>query len=269
MNQIIRASLLAGIIAFSSGQAAVVNVNLNVTTADGFAIQDQSSAGLIAGNLIKIGVFVNTTSGAALSGSEITSLFTSQSDFAAGRDSLLASFVEIGEARIGFGLANGSGVDGAVLNGLTGATTDHPFGTTPFEYANGLDAGTFRRNWLDNTMQIQNSNVGTSPFNSIANTKLNGLQVSLIAFNASTLSGATELMVARNSVSTEALPSAEGDSVTFGLDASSELLVGSSGTAAFLTIPEPGTTSLVCLASALLLGHRRLRLQRKLPNQIY
>lgn len=238
-------------------QGATVNVNLNVSTADGYVINNSANSALGSGSLVKIGVFVNTATGAFLSGTNVAALFTGQSTFSEGVTSLLGSFVEIGEAKIGFGLANGSGVDGAVLNSLTGATTSHPFGTAPYEYSNTADAGTFRRNWLDNTLPIQNSNVGSSPFNSINNTKLNGLAVSLIAFNGSTVGASTELLVARNSVLSEFLPSAEGDVANFGLDKDSELILGifnATGTDSgnFQTIPEPGITSLVLLGMGIL-----------------
>ena len=127
--------------------------------------------------------------------------------------------------------------------------------------------GTFRRNWLDNTLPIQNSNVGSSPFNSISNTKLNGLAVSLIAFNGSTISGSTELLVARNTVLSESLPSTDGDSVTFGLDGSSELIIGTASSAAFQTIPEPSSISLALLGGAVLFA-RRLRNQSTQPHNL-
>jgi hypothetical protein len=235
-------------------QGAVVNVQLNVSTADGFSIRESGGSAL-RGALVKIGVFVNTTNGSALSAGEVAALFTGQSTFSGGVTSLLGSFVEIGEAKFGSGLANGSGESGAALRDLTGVTTSYPFGA-PYEYNSNEASGTFRRNWLDKTLPIQNANVTPSPFTSINNTKLTGLAVSLIAFNGSTVANSTELLVARNSVDTEVLPNAEGETSNFGLESSSELILGTfTGTPSsgyFQTIPEPGTISLVLLGMGIL-----------------
>jgi hypothetical protein len=126
----------------------------------------------------------------------------------------------------------------------------------PFQYTDSFGDGVFTRNWVDNSLSLQTSNVGSAPFNSVANTKLSGLQLALIAFNGSSVGSSTELIVARNAVSTELLPGEEGNSATFAVNSASELLLGSAvGATAFNAIPEP--THLSLLGLTLLAALRR------------
>jgi hypothetical protein len=235
--------------------SATVNVNLGVSTAGGFALKDSAGADLASGSLVKLGVFVNTASGAQLTNASVQGLYNALSTFNQNTTSILANFIQIGEGKINFGLANG--LAGGQLGSEAGATENYL--TDPFTFTSEFGSGAFNRSWLDNTLSIQDASVGSAPYNSLANTKLVGLQVAAIVFNGSTVAGSTEFLVARNNVVTEALPSESGTSVTFSLaSASSDLLIGTAvGATAFQTIPEPSTMALSLIGSIALLRRRK------------
>lgn len=239
----------------SVAYSATVNVNLNVSTPDGFTLRDSAGNDLIGGSLVKLGVFVNTSNGAELNNSSVIGLYNPGSTYSQNTANILASFIQIGEGKINFGMANGR-ADGS-LGTFFGATEDYL--TDPYTFADGYAIGGFNRGWVDNTLAIQNLNVGVAPFNSLTNTKLVGLQVAAIVFNGSTVNGSTEFLIARNSVATEVLPSSDGDNVTFSLaGTSSNLLVGTAdGLTAFRTIPEPSAVSLVLIGSMAILRCRK------------
>ena len=234
--------------------SATVNVNLSASTPDGFILRDSAGANLISGSLVKLGVFVNTTTGAQLSNTSVSGLYNGISTYNQNTTNILANFIQIGEGRINFGMANGLA---AGQLGLVGAEADYL--TDPFVFTSEFGAGAFNRSWADNTLGIQDANIGLAPFNSLANTKLVGLQVAAIVFNGSTVADSTEFLVARNNVVLEALPSDSGSSVTFSLaSASSDLLVGTAvGSTAFKTIPEPSTVSLFLIGSIAILRSRK------------
>ena len=238
----------------SVAYSATVNVNLNVSTPDGFTLRDSAGNNLSDGSLVKLGVFVNTSNGAGLNDSSVTGLYNPGSSYSQNTANILANFIQIGEGKINFGMVNGL-VVGQL--GLAGAVADYL--TDPFTFTSEYAIGGFNRGWYDNTLAIQNSNVGTAPFNSLTNTKLVGLQVAAIVFNGSTVIGSTEFLIARNNVATEFLPSSDGDSVTFSLaSASSDLLVGTAvSSTAFQTIPEPSTVSLFLIGSMAILRSRK------------
>ena len=239
-----------------AGHCATVAVGTTVVVPGSFKLQGSDSVALATGSLVKLGVFVNTTTGAALTGSAITGLFDVNRAFGLNVSSLLGSFIQIGEAKIGYGLANGQYAEGAGVLASIGAEQDYLDSAAPFQYTDGFGDGVFTRNWVDNALSLQTSNVGSSPFNSVANTKLSGLQLALIAFNGSSVGSSTELIVARNAVSTELLPGEEGNSATFAVNSASELLLGSAvGATAFNAIPEP--THLPLLGLTLLAAMRR------------
>ena len=246
-------------LANSTGHCATVNVGTTATVADGFKLQGSDSVALATGSLIKLGVFVNTTTGAALTGSSITSLFDVNRAFGLNVSALLGSFIQIGEAKIGYGLANGQYAGGLGVLASIGAGQDYLDSTAPFQYTDSFGDGVFTRNWVDNTLSLQTSNVGSAPFNSVANTKLTGLQLALIAFNGSSVGASTELIVARNAVPSEVLPADDGNSATFAVNSASELLVGTAVGAtainAVSSIPEP--THLPLLGLTLLAALRR------------
>jgi hypothetical protein len=204
---------------------------------------------------VKLGVFVNTTSGLQLNNASVQGLYNASSTYNQNTTSILANFIQIGEGMINFGLANG--LAGGQLGSEAGATQNYR--TDPFTYSSEFGLGAFNRSWLDNTLSIQDVNVVPAPFNSLANTKLAGLQVAAIVFNGSTVAGSTEFLVARNNVVTEVLPSETGQSATFSLaSASSDLLVGTAvGSTAFQTIPEPSTMTLSLIGSIVLLRRRK------------
>jgi hypothetical protein len=253
-------------LANSTGHCATVNVGTTATVADGFKLQGSDSAALASGSLVKLGVFVNTTTGAALTGSAITSLFDVNRAFGLNVSALLGSFIQIGEAKIGYGLANGQYAEGLGVLASIGAEQDYLDSAAPFQYTDSFGDGVFTRNWVDNTLSLQTTNVGGSPFNSVANTKLSGLQLALIAFNGSSVEASNELIVARNAVSTEVLPGEEGNSATFAVNATSEILlgnaVGATAINAVASIPEP--THLPLFGLALLAALRR----RNSPSKV-
>ena len=234
--------------------SATVNVNLGASTAEGFKLKDSAGADLTSGSLVKLGVFVNTTSGLQLNNASVQGLYSAIGTYNQNTTSILANFIQIGEGKINFGMANGL-VAGQL--GFLGAEADYL--TDPFTFTSEFGPGAFNRTWADNTLSIQDANVGLGPYNSLANTKLVGLQVAAIVFNGSTVAGSTEFLVARNNVSLEALPSESGSSVTFSLaSASSDLLVGTAvGSTAFKTIPEPSTVSLFLIGSIAILRSRK------------
>lgn len=239
----------------SVAYSATVNVNLNVSTPDGFTLRDSAGNNLIGGSLVKLGVFVNTSNGAELNNSSVTGLYNPGSTYSQNTDNILANFIQIGEGKINFGMSNGR-ADGT-LRTFFGASEDYL--TDPYTFTDGYAIGGFNRGWVDNTLAIQNANFGVAPFNSLTNTKLVGLQVAAIVFNGSTVNGSTEFLIARNNVATEILPSSDGDTVTFSLaSASSNLLVGTTvGSTAFQTIPEPSAVSLFLIGSMAILRCRK------------
>jgi len=248
-------------LANSAGHCVTVTVGTTVSVPTNFRLQGSDSVALATGSLVKLGVFVNTTTGAALTGSDITGLFNVNRAFGLNVSSLLGSFIQIGEAKIGYGLANGQYAGGEGVLASIGAEQDFMDSAAPFQYSNTIGDGRFIRNWVDNSLSLQTSNVGSAPYNSVANTKLTGLQLALIAFNGTSVGGSTELIVARNTIGTEILPGAEGDSSTFSANSLSELLVGSAvGSSAFnaqSSVPEP--THLPLLGLTLLAAlHRRI-----------
>ena len=234
--------------------SATLNVNLTVSTPDGFTLKNSAGADLSSGSLVKLGVFVNTTSGVQLNNASVQGLYNASSTYNQNTTSILANFIQIGEGKINFAMANG--LKAGQLR-FVGAEADYL--TDPFTFSSEWGPGAFNRTWADNTLSIQDANVGLGPYNSLANTKLAGLQVAAIVFNGSTVVGSTEFLVARNNVALEALPSDSGSSVTFSLaSASSDLLVGTAiGSTAFQTIPEPSTMTLSLIGSIALFRRRK------------
>jgi hypothetical protein len=234
--------------------SATVNVNLGASTAEGFKLKDSAGADLTSGSLVKLGVFVNTTSGLQLNNASVQGLYSAIGTYNQNTTSILANFIQIGEGKINFGMANGL-VAGQL--GFLGAEANYL--TDPFTFTSEFGPGAFNRTWADNTLSIQDASVGLGPYNSLANTRLVGLQVAAIVFNGSTVAGSTEFLVARNNVALEALPSESGSSITFSLaSASSDLLVGTAvGSTAFQTIPEPSTMALSLIGSIALLRRRK------------
>jgi hypothetical protein len=242
------------LVASSVVNSATVNVNLGVSTPEGFTLKNSAGADLSSGSLVKLGVFVNTTSGSELNNASVQGLYNASSTYNQNTTSILANFIQIGEGMINFGLANGLK---AGQLGLVGAEADYL--TDPFTFTSGYGSGAFNRSWTDNSLSIQDVNVGLGLYNSLANTKLVGLQVAAIVFNGSTVAGSSEFLVARNNVVTEALPSESGASVAFSLaSGSSDLLIGTAiGSTAFQTIPEPSTMTLSLIGSIALLRRRK------------
>jgi hypothetical protein len=242
------------LVASSVVNSATVNVNLGASTAEGFKLKDSAGADLTSGSLVKLGVFVNTTSGLQLNNASVQGLYSAIGTYSQNTTSILANFIQIGEGKINFGMANGL-VAGQL--GFLGAEANYL--TDPFTFTSEFGPGAFNRTWADNTLSIQDASVGLGPYNSLANTKLVGLQVAAIVFNGSTVAGSTEFLVARNNVALEALPSESGSSITFSLaSASSDLLVGTAvGSTAFQTIPEPSTMALSLIGSIALLRRRK------------
>ena len=238
----------------SVAYSATVNVNLNASTAAEFFLRDSAGNNLIGGSLVKLGVFVNTNTGAELNDSSVIGLYNPGSTYSQNTANILANFIQIGEGKINFGMANGRA---AGFLGSFGATENYL--TDPYTFTDGYAIGGLNRSWVDNTLAIQDANVGVAPFNSLTNTKLVGLQVAAIVFNGITVNDSTEFLIARNSVASEILPSSDGDAVTFSLaSASSNLLVGTTvGSTAFQTIPEPSAVSLFLIGSLAILRSRK------------
>ena len=82
--------------------ASVINVSLNVSTADGVTLKDSAGAVLADNSLIRIGYFYNPTNGAGLTNGAIQSLYQGSANFTANNSALLANFLEIGTGRVGF-----------------------------------------------------------------------------------------------------------------------------------------------------------------------
>jgi len=269
MNRNLKRTWLAGCLAISAvalpTQAAIVNVSLSVVTEDGFNLRGSSGAALANGSLVRIGYFYNPSTGLALDNTAITALYNPSAEFSANRDSLSAKFLEIGTATVGFVGINGSSLGYfSTDNGEDGI--NRPYGTAPANFAKVDDdgnplPGTFGRVWFDGTLPIES--LGTSPYNSISNVKLTGALLSVIAYNATTESASTELLVARALAGSE-LPSAdETASVALGVDTSA-LLIGTGLTGAYATIPEPSTLGLFGLGALLFVSRRKSNLGKNL-----
>ena len=99
---------LAG--AVPSASAAIVNISVSVGTEDGFKLVDSSESALANGSLVRIGLFYNPSTGAALDNTAIAALYNPLSAFSANLTSLSSSFLEIGTGTIGFTGLNGSDV---------------------------------------------------------------------------------------------------------------------------------------------------------------
>ena len=239
----------------SVAYSATVNVNLNASTAAEFFLRDSAGNNLIGGSLVKLGVFVNTNTGAALSDSSVTGLYNPGSTYSQNTANILANFIQIGEGKINFGMANGRAAGS--LGTFFSVSQDYL--TDPYTFTDGYGIGGLNRGWIDNTLAIQDANVGVAPFNSLTNTKLVGLQVAAIVFNGITVNDSTEFLIARNSVASETLPSGDGEARTFSLaSTSSNLLVGTTvGSTAFQTIPEPSAVSLFLIGSLAILRSRK------------
>ena len=270
MNRNLKRTWLAGCLAISAvalpTQAAIVNVSLSVVTEDGFNLRGSSGAALANGSLVRIGYFYNPSSGLALDNTAITALYNPSAEFSANRASLSAKFLEIGTATVGFVGINGSNLGYfSTDNGEDGI--NRPYGTAPAVFAREDDngnplPGTFIRAWLDATLPIEN--LGAAPYNSIANVKLTGALLSVIAYNASTEGAATEFLVAR-SAAAAGLPSEAGVSSSFDLGVtSSTLLIGTSVTGGYATIPEPTTAGLIALSALFFVQRRKLKLGKSI-----
>ena len=246
--------------AASLSHAAVVEISLNTLTEDSFYLRDSSkTASLSDGSLVRIGYFYTSTASttAAMSSSDIASLYSTASTFAAAKTALSGRFLEIGTAQIGYTSINGI-ADGYFAGDET--PVSRPYGTSPFVIVREPGLGVFFRGWMDSTLPIES--VSTSPFNSISNVKLTGGNLAVIAYNAATEGDASQLLVA---MSNEALPTST-ETVTFALGKdTSTLIVGSTwneGTgvnaiAGYSTIPEPTSTSLILSGAVLLMAVRR------------
>ena len=251
---LVAATLWGGLTTLS--QAAIINISLNVTTADGFILRDSSNSALANGSLVRIGYFYNPLNGGGLASSAISALYQSSATFAANNSSLLGSFLEIGTGATGYTQLNGLA---AGVMGLFGEE-DRAFEAAPLSFPrlddnNNQIAGSFYRGWQDATLPISNSNA--SPFNSLSTVNLAGALLSAIVYNNSSSATATELMVVRALVGSE-LPTESGEVANFAFGAgTSEILVGTGVPGAYQTIPEPGSGTLVGLGAALLLGLRR------------
>jgi hypothetical protein len=241
----------------SFADAATVNLSLTVSPEDGFTLQDQLGNFLPETGIVKIGYFYDSTTGNALDGSAITALYSTATSFSAGNSALLGKFLEIGSAQMGVNSING------LEAGFLAGDMDRPYGTASVNSTRVDDngnpiQGSFFRGWMDGTLSIQSSNVGTAPFNSIANVKLTGAFLSVIAYNNESLSSASQLLVAR---SLSALPTSD-EATSFALGAStSELLIGTAVTGGYrtapLAVPEPSSTVLLGAGIALLVAYRR------------
>jgi hypothetical protein len=238
-------------------QAAIINISLFVGTEDGFTLRNASNSALANNSLVRIGYFYDPSNGNGLSSTSISALYQPSATFAANNSALLAKFLEIGTGATGYTQLNG------LANGFLGqfSSPDRLFGTAPHSFAklddyNNQIAGSFTRGWADATLPIKASN-STSPYNSLTTVKLSGALLSAIVYNNSSSDLSNELMVVRALAGSE-LPSEDGEGATFSFGTStSEILVGTSVTGGYQTIPEPGSGTLVGLGVALLLGLRR------------
>jgi hypothetical protein len=241
------------LISFSN--AATVNLSLTVAPEDGFTLRNSLGNFLPETAIVKIGYFYDSTTGNALDGSAITALYSTATSFAAGNSALLGKFLEIGSAQMGVNSING------LEAGFLAGDQDRPYGTASSNFARVDDngntiQGSFFRGWMDGTLQIQSTNVGTAPFNSITNVKLTGAYLSVVAYNNESMSAASQLLVAR---SLSALPTSD-DVTSFALGATtSELLIGTATASAYQTVgvPEPSSTMLLIAATSLFIAYRR------------
>ena len=239
------------LISFSN--AATVNLSLTVAPEDGFTLRNSLGNFLPETAIVKIGYFYDSTTGNALDGSAITALYSTATSFAAGNSALLGKFLEIGSAQMGVNSING------LEAGFLAGDQDRPYGTASSNSARVDDngntiQGSFFRGWMDGTLQIQSTNVGTAPFNSITNVKLTGALLSVIAYNNESMSVASQLLVAR---SLSALPTSD-DVTSFALGATtSELLIGTAVSGGYQTIPEPSSTMLLMAGVSLFIAYRR------------
>ena len=239
----------------SFADAATVNLSLTVLPEDGFTLQDQLGNFLPETGIVKIGYFYDSTTGNALDGSAITALYSTATSFSAGNTALLGKFLEIGSAQMGVNSING------LEAGFLAGDMDRPYGTASVNSTRVDDngnpiQGSFFRGWMDGTLPIQSANVGTAPFNSIANVKLTGAFLSVIAYNNESLNSSSQLLVAR---SLSALPTAD-EATSFALGTTtSELLIGKATASAYQTvgIPEPSSAMLFMTGAALFLAYRR------------
>jgi hypothetical protein len=240
-------------------QAAIINISLFVGTEDGFTLRNASNSALANNSLVRIGYFYDPSNGNGLSSTSISALYQPSATFAANNSALLAKFLEIGTGATGYTQLNG------LANGFLGqfSSPDRLFGTAPHSFAklddyNNQIAGSFTRGWADATLPIE-KDTNISPFNSLTTVKLAGALLSAIVYNNSSSDSSNELMVVRALGGTGVvLPSEDGESVAFSFGATtSEILVGTSVTGGYQTIPEPGSGTLVGLGVALLLGLRR------------
>jgi hypothetical protein len=239
-------------------QATIVTISLTVGTEDGFTLRNSSNSALANNSLVRIGYFYDSSNGNGLSSASISALYQPSATFAANNSALLAKFLEVGTGATGYTQLNGL-AEGALA--AFNETVDRPFGDAPLSFAKVDDysnqiAGSFTRGWLDGTLPIKASN-STSPYNSLTTVKLSGALLSAIVYNNSSSDLSNELMVVRALAGSE-LPSEDGEGATFSFGTStSEILVGTSVTGGYQTIPEPGSGTLVGLGVALLLGLRR------------
>jgi len=237
--------------------AATVNVSLTVGTDDGFSLKDANGNLLPETAIVKIGYFYDSATGNALTGSAISSLYSTAASFSAGNNALLGKFLEVGSAQIGVNSFNGS-VDGY----LSEYGSSLPYGGASWNFAkqdeNGNTLlGSFFRGWMDGTLPIQSLNVGATPYTGIENVKLTGAYLSVIAYNNESMSAASQLLVAR---SLSALPTTEEvTSFALGTTDTSELLIGTAVTRGYATVavPEPSSAMLVMVGSALFIACRR------------
>ena len=170
---------------------------------------------------------------------------------------MLGKFLEVGSAQIGVNSFNGS-VDGY----LSEFGSSLPYGGASWNFAkqdeNGNTLlGAFFRGWMDGTLPIQDVNVGAAPYTGIANVKLTGAYLSVIAYNNESMSAASQLLVAR---SLSALPTVEEvTSFALGTTGTSELLIGTAVTSGYATVavPEPSSAMLFMAGISLFIAYRR------------
>jgi hypothetical protein len=238
----------------SFSNAATVNLSLTVSPEDGFTLRNSLGNFLPETAIVKIGYFYDSATGNALDSSAITALYSTAASFLAGNSALLGKFLEIGSAQIGVNSING--LEAGFFAGDL-IPQDRPYGTASSnsarvdDYGNPIQ-GSFFRGWMDGTLPIQTS--GTAPFNSITNVKLTGAYLSVIAYNNESLSRASELLVAR---SLSALPTSD-EATSFALGVTtSELLIGTTVSGGYQTVPEPSSAMLFMTGAALFMAYRR------------